>query len=47
MTGASAEAGQRFRRSQRMQQLGRLAAVVLGGTGTGETIQQRFVGITS
>ena len=41
MTGAGAEAAQRIRRSQRMQQLGRLAAVVLGGTGTGETIQQR------
>ena len=46
MTGAGAEAAQRIRRSQRMQQLGRLAAVVLGGTGTGETIQQRFVRIT-
>ena len=47
MTGARAEAAQRFRRSQRMKQLGRLAAVVLDGTGTSETIQQRFVRITS
>ena len=46
MTGAGAEAAQCVRRTQCMEQLGRLAAIVLGRAGTGEAIEQRFVGIT-